>query len=150
MLRINGVDSLRAKVGQEFGTSAWHTVTQDHIVAFANATDDYEELHLNPERAALTPWGVTIAHGLYTLALGPKFSYEIFEMTGYSFPLNYGFEKVRFTSPVKVGSRVRMRLRLLSADDIPGGAKFRFEQLFEIEGEEKPACVAEAVFAYFH
>ncbi|MGY0541429.1 MaoC family dehydratase [Nocardioides sp. YJ-D4] len=150
MLTINGIDSLRTKVGDELGTSAWHTVTQEHINAFASATDDYEELHLNPERAAETPWGVTIAHGLYTLSLGPKFTYEILRMTGISYPLNYGFEKVRFTSPVPEGSQVRMTLRLLSADDIAGGTKFRFEQRFEIRGRDKPACVAEAVFAYFH
>lgn len=143
------VAELRDQVGQTLGTSDWHEVSQERISAFADATEDWEGLHVDPARAAQTPWGVTIAHGLYTLSLGPKFQYEIFSVTGYSYPLNYGFDKVRFLSPVKVGSRLRMRQDLLSAEPLEGGTRFRTRQTFEVEGQDKPACVAESLFAFF-
>lgn len=149
MRTINGVAELRGLVGQRLGTSAWHTVTQAHIDAFAAATDDFERIHVDPERAAQTPFGVTIAHGLYTLSLGPKFTYEIYAMSGHSLALNYGYEKVRFLSPVKVDARVRMSIDVASADPLEGGSKFRTVQTFEIDGQDKPACVAESVVAYF-
>jgi acyl dehydratase len=146
---MNGVDELRAQVGQTLGTSSWHEVTQERIQAFADATEDWERIHVDPDRAAETPFGVTIAHGLYTLSLGPKFQYEIFEMTGHSLALNYGYDKVRWLSPVRVGSRIRMTQHLLSAEPLEGGSVFRTTQTFEIDGQEKPACVAESIFAYF-
>jgi len=146
---MNGVDELRALVGQTLGTSSWHEVTQERIQAFADATEDWERIHVDPDRAAETPFGVTIAHGLYTLSLGPKFQYEIFEMTGHSLALNYGYDKVRWLSPVKVGARIRMTQHLLSAEPREGGSVFRTTQTFEIDGQEKPACVAESLFAYF-
>lgn len=146
---LNSVDELRALVGQTLGTSSWHNVTQERIQAFADATEDWEQLHVDPVRAAQTPWGVTIAHGLYTLSLGPKFQYEIFEMNGHSLALNYGYDKVRWLTPVTVNSHVRMTQELLAADPIEGGSKFRARQTFEIEGQDKPACVAESLFAYF-
>jgi acyl dehydratase len=146
---MSGIDELRGLVGQDLGSSAWYDVTQERIAGFASATDDYEAIHLDPVRAAETPYGVTISHGLYTLSLGPKFLYEIFTMTGHSLGLNYGFDKVRFLSPVKVDSRVRMTARLDTAEPVTGGTKFRIVQTFEIEGEAKPACVAESVIVYF-
>lgn len=149
MRTINGLDELRGLVGQDLGTSAWHTVTQAHIDAFAAATDDYERIHVDPERAAQTPFGVTIAHGLYTLSLGPKFLYEIYTVDGHSLALNYGYEKVRFLSPVRVGSRLRMTVHVAAAEALEGGTKFRTVQTFEIEGQDKPACVAESVVAYY-
>jgi acyl dehydratase len=146
MLTISGLDELRSRVGEELGVSDWHEVTQRHIDAFASATDDYERIHVDPERAKETPWGVTIAHGLYTLSLGPKFLYEIFEMRDVPLALNYGFDKVRFISPVPVGSRVRMRATLESVED---SGRARIIQTFEREGQEKPVCVAESVVMYF-
>ena len=121
MLTISGIDGLRSRVGEELGVSDWHTVTQAHIDAFASATDDYERIHVDPERAKETPWGVTIAHGLYTLSLGPKFLYEMFSTEEIPLALNYGFDKVRFLSPVPVGSRVRMRATLEAVDDTGAG-----------------------------
>lgn len=144
-----GPGELRALTGQDLGTSGWHSVTQERIQAFADATEDWEAIHVDARRAAETPFGVPIAHGLYTLSLGPKFLYEIFEMTGHSLGLNYGFDRVRFLAPVRVGSRVRMTAHLAGSEPIEGGTKFRVRQVFEIEGEEKPACVAESVIAYF-
>jgi len=148
-MRTFTVAELRDHVGQTLGTSSWHDITQERISAFGDATEDWEALHVDPDRAAQTPWGVTIAHGLYTLSLGPKFQYEIFTVTGYSYPLNYGFDKVRFLSPVKVGSRIRMRQDLIDAERLEGGTKFRTRQTFELEGQDKPACVAESLFAFF-
>ena len=102
MLTINGVDDLRDKVGQELGVSDWHEVTQDEINRFAEATGDDQWIHLDPERAKETPFGSTIAHGLYTLSLGPKFSYSMFSIDGIAFGVNYGYGKVRF--PVRCPS----------------------------------------------
>jgi acyl dehydratase len=149
MLTISGIDGLRSRVGEELGVSDWHEVTQGHIDAFAAATDDYERIHVDPERAKETPWGVTIAHGLYTLSLGPKFLYEMFEMTDVPLALNYGFDKVRFITPVPVGSRVRMRAALTAVEDTGNGVRARVLETFEREGQEKPVCVAESVVMYF-
>jgi acyl dehydratase len=148
MLTISGIGGLRGRVGEELGVSEWHEVTQDHIDAFAAATDDYERIHVDPERARETPWGVTIAHGLYTLSLGPKFLYELFAMEDVALGLNYGFNRVRFVSPVPVRSRVRMRARLESVEDVDGGVQATITQTFEREGQEKPVCVAESLVRY--
>jgi acyl dehydratase len=145
MLTISGIDELRAKVGEELGVSEWHDVTQEEIDAFADATGDHQWIHVDPERAAQTPWGSTIAHGLYTLSLGPKFTFAMFTIEGFAFGLNYGYNKVRFPAPLPVSSRVRMRATLSSVDDVPGGVQLTITQTFEREGEEKPVCVAEAV-----
>jgi acyl dehydratase len=149
METIDGTAGLRERVGQELGVSAWYEVTQDRINAFAAATDDYEQIHVNPERAAQTSFGGTIAHGLLTLSMGPKFLYEIFEMSGTSLGLNYGFDRVRFVSPVPVGSRVRMHAVLTAVDEVTGGLRTHVEQTFEVEGQTKPACVADSVVIYY-
>jgi len=145
MLTINGIEDLKERVGQELGVSEWHEVSQAEIDAFAEATDDHQFIHVDPERAKQTPFGSTIAHGLYTLSLGPKFSYEMFSVDNVAFGINYGYEKIRFPAPVPVDSKVRMRAELLSVDDVPGGVQFKVKQTYEIEGGEKPACVAEAL-----
>src|SRR5919204_5569601 len=121
MLTITGIDELKAKVGQELGVSDWHEVTQDEIDAFAEATEDHQFIHVDPERAAETPFGSTIAHGLYTLSLGPVLTDEAFSLEGFAFGLNYGYDRVRFPSPLPVDSRVRMRAALASVDEVPGG-----------------------------
>ena len=149
MLTISGIDGLHSRAGEELGVSAWHEVTQARIDAFAAATDDYERIHVDPERARDTPWGVTIAHGLYTLSLGPKFLYEIFAMEDVPLALNYGFDRVRFVSPLPVGSRVRMRATLTSVDEGDGHVTARIAQTFEREGQERPICVAESVVLYY-
>ena len=146
---IDGTAGLRARVGEELGVSGWYEITQDRIDAFAAVTDDYEAIHVDPERAARTAFGVTIAHGLFTLSLGPKFLYELFEMTHTSLGLNYGFDRVRFIAPVPLGSRVRMRVRLTAVDDIEGGVRAHVQQTFELKGQTRPACVAESVLLYY-
>jgi acyl dehydratase len=145
MLTISGIDELRAKVGTELGVSEWHDVTQDEIDAFADATGDHQWIHVEPERAAQTPFGSTIAHGLYTLSLGPRFTFALFTIEGFAFGLNYGYNKVRFPAPLPVDSRVRMRATLAAVDDVPGGVQLTITQTFEREGTEKPVCVAESV-----
>jgi acyl dehydratase len=146
---INGLDGLKEKVGQELGVSDWFDVTQEGVDAFADATGDHQWIHVDPERAKETPFGGTIAHGLYTLSLGPQFSYAMFTIEGVAFGLNYGYNKVRFPAPLPVGSRVRMRATLTSVEDVPGGLQFVVTQTFEREGGDKPVCVAESVARVF-
>jgi acyl dehydratase len=145
MLTLTGIDELKAQVGQELGVSDWVEVSQQAIDAFAEATGDHQWIHVDPERAKDTPFGGTIAHGLYTLSLGPRFSYEIFTLDGFAFVLNYGFGKVRFPAPLKVGSKVRMRATLSGVEDVAGGVQMIVTQTFEVEGGEKPVCVAESL-----
>ncbi|MEJ7786238.1 MAG: MaoC family dehydratase [Solirubrobacteraceae bacterium] len=145
MLTITGPDELKAKIGEELGVSDWHEVTQERINAFAESTEDFQWIHVEPERAKDTPFGGTIAHGLYTLSLGPKFSYSLFSLEGFAFGLNYGYDRVRFPAPVPVGSKVRMRATLSKVDDVPGGLQITITQTFEVEGGEKPVCVAESL-----
>ena len=142
---INGLEELKSKVGQELGVSDWIDVTQEAIDAFADATGDHQWIHVDPERAKDTPFGGTIAHGLYTLSLGPQLSYSLFEVQGVAFGLNYGYNKVRYPAPLPVGSKLRMRATLTAADDIPGGLQMTVTQTFEREGGDKPVCVAESV-----
>ena len=142
---INGLDELKAKVGEELGVSDWVDVTQEAIDAFADATGDHQWIHVDPERAKETPFGGTIAHGLYTLSIGPALSYTLYEVKGVAFALNYGYNKVRYPAPLPVGSRVRMRATLTAADEIAGGVQLTVTQTFEREGGDKPVCVAESV-----
>jgi acyl dehydratase len=146
---LTGPDEVKAAVGQELGVSDWYEVTQAAIDQFAEVTGDHQWIHVDPERAAQTPFGGTIAHGLYTLSLGPKFSYEIMDVQGFAFGVNYGYGKVRFPAPLPVGSKVRMRAALTSVDDVPGGIQITVTQTFEREGEEKPVCVAESLARLF-
>ncbi len=146
---LTGPEEVKAAVGQEIGVSGWYAVTQEAIDAFAQVTGDHQWIHVDPERAAQTPFGGTIAHGLFTLSLGPKFSYEIMDMQGFAFGVNYGYGKVRFPAPLPVGSKVRMRAALTNVDDVPGGIQITVTQTFEVEGAEKPVCVAESLARLF-
>jgi acyl dehydratase len=149
MLTITGIDELKGKVGEELGVSSWHEVTQDDIDAFADVTGDHQWIHVDPEKAAQTPFGGTIAHGLYTLSLGPKFTYELFAVEGFAFALNYGFGKVRFPAPLPTGSKVRMRATLANVEDVAGGVQVSVTQTFEREGGDKPVCVAESLARFY-
>ena len=138
-------DELRSRVGEELGESDWHEITQEMVERFAHLTDDLQWIHLDPERAAASPFGGTIAHGLFTLSLGPKLSMEIFDFGGFSFGVNYGYNRVRFPSPMRVGDAIRMRARLVSVDEIAGGLQILVEQTFESRTGDKPVCVAESL-----
>lgn len=143
MLTINGIGDLKGRVGEELGVSGWVDVTQDLIDAFAEATGDHQFIHVDVEKARQTPFGGTIAHGLLTLSLGPKLSYEMYTVDNVAFGVNYGYDRVRFPAPVPVDSRLRMRATLSTVDDVPGGVQLKITQTFEVEGGEKPVCVAE-------
>jgi acyl dehydratase len=145
MITIGNVEELRARVGQELGVSGWQEVTQERVDAFAEATGDHQWIHVDPERAKASPMGGTIAHGLYTLSLGPRLSYEILAFDNVAFGLNYGYGRIRFPAPLPVGSRVRMRATLIAVEDVTGGVQLAIRQTFEREGGEKPVCVAEAL-----
>ena len=149
MLTITGLDEVKARVGEELGVSGWHPVTQQDINAFADVTGDHQFIHVDVERAKQTPFGGTIAHGYYTLSLAPALQAEIFAMEGFAFAVNYGLNRVRFPSPLPVGSSVRMRAKLASVEDIAGGAQVTTELTFEREGGEKPVCVAEMLFRVY-
>jgi acyl dehydratase len=145
MRTISGLEELKQAAGDDLGTSDWHEVTQDAIDAFADVTGDHQWIHVDPERAKETPFGGTIAHGYYTLSLAPMFNEQIFGLKGFAFAVNYGLNKVRFPAPLPVGDRVRMRAKLKSLEDVPGGAQITVECTFEREGGDKPVCVAETL-----
>ena len=145
MLTINGLDELKARVGEDVGASDWHDVTQERVDAFADATGDHQWIHVDPGRAKDTPFGGTIAHGYYTLSLASRFIEELLKVDGVAMMVNYGLNKVRFPAPLPVGDRVRMHLRLAGVDDIEGGVQLTSELTFEREGGDKPVCVAESL-----
>jgi acyl dehydratase len=145
MRTISGLAELKQADGEHLGTSGWHEVTQEAIDAFADTTGDHQWIHVDPERAKETPFGGTIAHGYYTLALAPMFMEQILRLDGFAFAVNYGLNRVRFPVPLPVGGRVRMHAKLKALDDVPGGAQMTVEATFELEGEEKPVCVAETL-----
>jgi len=145
VLTLTGLDEVRAHVGKELGVSDWHEVTQAAIDKFAEVTGDDQFIHVDVERAKQTPFGGTIAHGYYTLSLAPMFSYAMFSIEGFAFGVNYGLNKVRFPAPLPVGARVRMRAKLLSVEEVPGGAQISSELIFERENGDKPVCVAESL-----
>jgi acyl dehydratase len=142
MITLNGIDDIKARIGQELGVSDWHLVTQEDIDAFADVTGDHQWIHVDVERAKGTPFGGTIAHGYYTLSLAPKFTYELFSIEGFAFGINYGLNKVRFPAPLPVGSKVRLTAQLASVEDVAGGVQFGLDLTFEREGGDKPVCVA--------
>ena len=144
-LNPSSLADLQALVGQDIGPTAWFDVTQAGINAFADATGDHQWIHVDPERAAASPLGTTIAHGLYSLSLGPGFSEQLISFERFTHSLNYGYNKVRFIAPVPVGSRLRMRVTVTSAEEVPGGIQLQLVQTFERDGGEKPIAVAEAL-----
>jgi acyl dehydratase len=145
MLTLTGIDEVKEHVGEELGVSGWHEVTQDEINRFADVTGDHQWIHVDHERAKETPFGGTIAHGYYTLSLAPMFSYGLFTFEGFAFAMNYGLNRVRFPAPLPVGSKVRMRAKLASVDDVQGGVQITTELTFEREDGDKPVCVAETL-----
>lgn len=145
-LRPSSLAELRALVGQDIGPTDWFEVTQDRIDAFAETTGDRQWIHVDPARAAASPLGGTIAHGLYGLSLGPVLTSQLIALDGFAHTLNYGYDRVRFIVPVPAGSRMRMRAKVTAADPAAGGIRLRVVQSFELEGnDEKPAIVAESL-----
>ena len=146
---IDGIDGLKAKVGEHLGYSDYVEITQEQVNQFADATGDHQWIHVDVERAKAGPFGGPIAHGYLTLSLGPALSPQIVAVTGVAMGVNYGCNKVRFPSPVPVGSKLRLGAKLLDVEDVAGGAQVTMEFTFEVEGAPKPSCVAEVVFRYY-
>jgi acyl dehydratase len=139
-------DELKSSVGKDLGTSSWVTVEQDRIDKFAEATGDHQWIHVDPEKAKDGPFGSTIAHGFLTLSLIPALAWEVYTIEGARLSVNYGLNKLRFITPVKVGSRVRAHLSVASVDEVPGNAlQVATTVTIELEGAEKPAAVAETL-----
>jgi len=141
---IEGIAPLRERVGQEVAVSDWLEVTQQRINEFAEATGDFQWLHVDVERAQReSVYGTTIAHGFLTLSLLPRFLQDAIEMRGVRMGVNYGLNRVRFTGPVPSGARVRARFVLAAFEDIKGAAQLTWQVSVEREGEDKPVLVAE-------
>jgi acyl dehydratase len=145
------LERLRERVGSEIGVSAWMDITQDRVNTFADATDDHQFIHVDPEKAAGTPFGGTIAHGFLTLSLiVPLLARIPLDAGQPKMGINYGLNKVRFPVPVLVGSRIRARYTLDSVTEVPGGIHMERTVTVEIEGSDKPAVVAESLVRLYY
>jgi acyl dehydratase len=138
----------RDLVGKELGPTEWLDISQERVNAFAEATDDPQWIHVDPQRAASGPFGGTIAHGFLTLSLCVPLMADVVRPAGYSMGINYGVNRVRFPAPVPVGSRVRARFRVESVEEVPGGDQAVIHATVEREGGEKPVCIAELIVRY--
>jgi acyl dehydratase len=143
---ITGVDGLKAAVGEHLGYSEYFDVTQERVNQFAEATGDHQWIHVDVERARSGPFGGPIAHGYLTLSLGPMLYPTVVRIEGFTMGVNYGANKVRFPSPVPVGSKIRLGVKLLEVEDIANGVQMTMEFTFECQGASKPSCVAEIIF----
>jgi acyl dehydratase len=146
---LQGIEGVKSMAGQEWGRSDWLEITQDRIDKFADATDDHQWIHVDAERAKAGPFGTTIAHGFLTLSLIPGLAGALVKVEGVRMGINYGLNKVRFPSPVRVGSRVRAASKNISVEDVEGGVQIVNQVTIEIDGQEKPACVAETVSRFY-
>jgi acyl dehydratase len=148
---FEGFDELKAAVGTEIGASEWVEITQDRIDTFAEATGDEQWIHVDQDRAARElPGKTTIAHGLLTLSLIPMFMREIVGLKGLKNTLNYGANKIRYLSPVPAGSRLRARVGIVRAEDVPPDAlRVTYDVSIEIEGGKRPACVAQVIGQHY-
>jgi acyl dehydratase len=153
MRTITGLDELKQAEGDDLGTSDWHEVTQKEVDAFADLTGDHQWIHVDPERARNTPFGGTIAHGYYTLSLAPRFTEQVMALDGFAFAINYGLNKVRFPAPLRVNSRIRVHVQVAEVKPIEGpggnGAEAVYRLTYDVEGQDKPCCVADLVFRYY-
>ena len=146
---FHSAEELRAAAGREAGPTDWITVEQSRVDEFADATDDHQWIHVEPARAASGPFGTTIAHGYLTLSLVNFFLPNLVRVEGAKMGVNYGTNKVRFPDAVKVGARIRGRAQVLEATDVPGGVQIVVRVTIEIEGGERPACVADTISRFF-
>jgi len=146
---IDGIDGLKAKIGEELGSTEPLEITQEQVNLFADATGDHQWIHVDVERAKAGPFGGPIAHGYLTLSLIPVAMPQIMVVTGISMGVNYGANKVRFPSPVPVGSKVTMSAKLVNVEDVAGGAQVTVEVTAQVEGAPKPSMVAEVIYRYY-
>ncbi|MDT7732264.1 MAG: hypothetical protein QOK45_2517, partial [Mycobacterium sp.] len=132
----------------ELGPTEWLEVTQDRVNLFADATDDHQWIHIDPERAANGPFGGTIAHGLLTLSLLPHFTHQLYTVDNVAMAINYGYNKVRFITPVRVGAKIRARAQIANVDQLDGAVQATVTVTVEIDGSDKPAAVAESIVRF--
>lgn len=148
MKTFASLDDFAGSVGTELGPTDWLMVDQARIDRFAAATDDHQWIHVDPDRAADGPFDGTIAHGLLTLSLLPRFMHELWTVEGVTMAVNYGFDKVRFIAPVPVGSKLRAAATIVAVDEVSGGVQGKVSTTVEIDGVSKPACVIESIVRY--
>jgi acyl dehydratase len=150
---LSGLSGLQEQVGSEIGVSGWRTVLQEDIQTFATLTGDQQWIHVDGERARTGPFGTTVQHGFLTLGMATGLLWEVCTVEGFGVVLNYGLNKVRFPSPLRVGSRIRVHVEVaaVTALDTPGGpgAEAVYRLTYEVEGQPKPCCVADLVFRYY-
>jgi acyl dehydratase len=140
---------LESRIGQEVGVSPWVEIAQERIDLFARATEDFQWIHVDPERAKGSPFGGTIAHGFLTLSMLPKLSESTFEFSDRKMGVNYGLNKVRFTAPVPAGAKIRGRFTLAKYEKLEGGVQVTWNVTIEREGGDKPVCVAESIGRHY-
>jgi acyl dehydratase len=146
--KFSGLDEFVAAEGAELGPTDWLEVTQDRVNLFADATDDHQWIHVDPERAANGPFGGTIAHGLLTLSLLPHFTHQLYTVDNIAMAVNYGYNKVRFITPVRVGVKIRARAQIAKVDQLDGALQATVTVTVEIDGSDKPAAVAESIVRF--
>lgn len=147
---VNGLDELKKLAGADLGATDWLEVTQERVNTFADATDDHQWIHVDVERAKQGPFGGPIAHGYLTLSLVIPLFTQLLAIEGITMGVNYGLEKVRFPSPVPVGSRIRLAAKVADVKEVPGnGVESRFDFTVEVEGSEKPACIAQPIYRHY-
>ena len=146
---VQGIEAFKDLVGQHLGYSDWHVVDQAQVNLFADATGDHQWIHVDPEAAKNGPFGGPNAHGYLTLSLAPVFLGEVVQVEGISMGVNYGCNKVRFPSPVKVGSKLRLGVAVAEVEDVTGGVQVVLDLTLETEGAAKPSCVAQVVYRYY-
>lgn len=146
----NGLDALKSLSGADLGRTEWREITQERVNTFADATDDHQWIHTDPEKAEKGPFGGPIAHGYLTLSLIIPLFGELLDITGVSMSVNYGLDKVRFFSPVPVGARIRLHGTVGTVQEVKGnGVQMPLTFTVETEGGDKPACVAQAVYRHY-
>ncbi|MFP4193782.1 MAG: MaoC family dehydratase [Desulfosalsimonas sp.] len=145
-IKFNTMDELREKIGEEIALGDWYKITQEQINLFAEATGDYQWIHIDTERAkAESPYKTTVAHGFLTLSMIPRIMGDTLQLPPAKMSVNYGLNKVRFAAPVPAESRIRPRVTLLDAEEVSGGVQLMWKVVIEVEGGEKPACIAETI-----
>ncbi|TAF64594.1 MAG: MaoC family dehydratase [Cytophagales bacterium] len=151
MITIKSKEELKGYLGKEIGATEWQTITQEQINDFAKATGDHQWIHIDVEKAKqFSPFRTTIAHGFLTLSLAPMLIDQIFKMEGVKMGVNYGLNKVRFINPVPAGAKVRMRATLANLEDVDNnGVQVTMTLTYELDGADKPACVAESLMRFY-
>ncbi|MDH6197052.1 acyl dehydratase [Mycobacterium frederiksbergense] len=145
---FNGLDELAVAAGSELGPTDWLEITQERVNLFADATDDHQWIHVDPDKAAGGPFGGTIAHGLLTLSLLPHFTHQLYRVDNVAMAINYGYNKVRFITPVRVGAKIRARAAIADVTTLDGAVQSTMTVTVEIEGSDKPAAVAESIVRF--